>query len=197
MVSEFNMLDVMGDQLIDFEDQGKDDPDAHNNAPEQQGEFTPHDELDCENRTPRGYVQAQDKQEDGNDRKDQEREVDRMDHELVGVHILPGHTAKSSDEASHKTDRSGAGHHGRNEKDHGKHRVVPERPGRNHAQKHTCIDPDSDGDGNAEPGWFFFLAVDEEGTPQSTGREKFLNEYSSLLPSQEVFSSAEVNNPAF
>ena len=67
VLPEFDMLYVMGDQLVDLERQGKEDPDSNHKYPEQESKFTAHDEVDRENRASRGDIQPKDKQKDRDD----------------------------------------------------------------------------------------------------------------------------------
>src|SRR4030043_23132 len=106
------MLDIMGDQFIDFERQRNKDTYPHHKEPEEKGELPPHNEMNCRHRTSGRNIQTQDEKKDSDDGKNHEGEIDRMDHEFIGIDVLPAHSFKPFDETAHKTDRGGSGHHG-------------------------------------------------------------------------------------
>ena len=67
MISQLDMLDVMGDQFVDFEGEGEKNSHSNRNNPKKEGELAAHDQMNSLRRTSRGDIEAKDKEEDSND----------------------------------------------------------------------------------------------------------------------------------
>ena len=151
VVPQFDLPDVVGDQFVDFEGQWDEDPDANHNDPEEERKRTSHDQVDRPGGTPRRYIETENKQEYCNNGEDHQGEVNRVDHELIGIEILLAHPPESPYEATDETDGGRARHHSGDQEEHGKHGVVPERPGRQHPHENAGVNPHANGDGDSEP----------------------------------------------
>jgi len=129
VLPQSNMFDEMGDQLIDFEGQRKKDSPSDDQPPEEEGEFTAHDESGGFYRTSWGAIETEDEKKNSDDRQGHEDEIDGVNHELVRLNLLPAHSPKPFDEAAYQADRCRTRLQGRNEEKHGQHGIVPEGPG--------------------------------------------------------------------
>src|SRR4030067_3749779 len=75
-----------------------------------------------------------------------------MNHKFVGFHLFLGHLSRAAQKTSHETDRRGARLHRREEKQKGKHGIVPEGTGVEGPQEHTGVNPHAHRYGNPPAG---------------------------------------------